>query len=139
MVAQPPRETIELDSSEYYLNRELSELEFQRRVLHEAQDERNPLLERVKFLSIVTRNLDEFVRKRVGGLKQRMSAGLIDRTVDGRTPREEWTEVIEVCRELQQAQTACYHDDICPAAVRDRPRSPRSTPRGGSVRRQSDR
>jgi polyphosphate kinase len=115
MVAQPPRETIELDSSEYYLNRELSELEFQRRVLHEAQDERNPLLERVKFLSMVTRNLDEFVRKRVGGLKQRMSAGLTDRTVDGRTPREEWTEVIEVCRELQQAQTACYHDDIRPA------------------------
>ncbi|MFC7196755.1 hypothetical protein ACFQL4_22420 [Halosimplex aquaticum] len=59
-------------------------------MLHEALDERNPLLERVRFLSIFTRNMDEFFMKRVGGLKQQMEAGITDRTVDGHTPREQW-------------------------------------------------
>jgi polyphosphate kinase len=61
-----------------YLNRELTWLEFNRRVLHEAQDSRNPLLERVKFLAITASNLDEFFMKRIGGLKQRVGAGSYD-------------------------------------------------------------
>ena len=66
-----PEETtdgLDLSAPEYYLNRELSKLEFNERALHEALDERNPLLERVRFLSIFTQNMDEFFMKRVGGV-----------------------------------------------------------------------
>eukprot|EP00494_Astrolonche_serrata_P000123 UN00124 len=60
----------DLDAPELYLNRELTWLEFNFRVLHEAQDDKNPLLERLKFAAIVSSNLDEFFMKRIGGLKQ---------------------------------------------------------------------
>ncbi|MFC7141155.1 polyphosphate kinase 1 [Halosimplex aquaticum] len=102
-------------SSEFYLNRELSELAYQRRVLHEALDERNPLLERVRFLSIFTRNMDEFFMKRVGGLKQQMEAGITDRTVDGHTPREQWGAVLDAARPMFARQTDCYESVIRPA------------------------
>lgn len=106
---------IDLLDPEYYLNRELSELEFQKRVLNEALDERNPLLERVKFLAIFTKNLDEFFRKRVGGLKQQMAAGVTEQTPDGRTPREQWDEVLAMARPMFERQTECYHEEIRPA------------------------
>jgi polyphosphate kinase len=80
------RAPIDLGSAEYYINRELSLLEFQYRVLEEAQDERNPLLERVKFLAIVGSNLDEFFMVRVAGLKQQIAAGVYDSSFDGLTP-----------------------------------------------------
>ena len=67
---------INLSDSRWYLNRELTWLEFNRRVLHEAEDERTPLLERLKFIAIVSSNLDEFFMKRIGGLKQLVGAGL---------------------------------------------------------------
>ena len=79
----------DLESSEWFLNRELTWLEFNRRVLHEGQDSRNPLLERVFFLSVVGSNLDEFFMKRIGGLKQLVGAGVKKLTVDGRTPQEQ--------------------------------------------------
>jgi polyphosphate kinase len=69
-----------------YLNRELSWLEFNRRVLHEAADPRTPLLERLKFLGIFSSNLDEFFQVRVAGLKQQQAAGIVERTADGMTP-----------------------------------------------------
>ena len=86
--------------SELYLNRELTWLEFNRRVLHEARDARTPLLERVKFLAIVNSNLDEFFMKRIGGLKQQVGAGLHDLTVDGRTPEQQITECVALIKEL---------------------------------------
>src|ERR1700722_5966173 len=86
----------DLDSPEWYLNRELTWLEFNRRVLHEAQDSRTPLLERLKFLAIVHSNFDEFFMKRIGGLKQQIGAGVQTQSVDGRTPMQQF----EQCRDL---------------------------------------
>lgn len=113
--AADPREEVDLLEPQYYLNRELSELEFQKRVLNEALDERNPLLERTKFLALFTKNLDEFFRKRVGGLKQQMAAGVTEQTPDGRTPREQWDEVLQMARPMFERQTECYHEEIRPA------------------------
>ncbi len=87
-----------------YLNRELTWLNFNYRVLHEARDPRTPLLERVKFLSIVGSNLDEFFMKRIGGLKQQLGAGMSHHTVDGRTPREQIDDSYEIVRDLERLQ-----------------------------------
>jgi polyphosphate kinase len=86
----------DLRAPELYLNRELTWLSFNRRVLHEARDLRTPLLERVKFLAIVSANLDEFFMKRIGGLKQQVGAGLHNLTVDGRTPEQQIAECVAV-------------------------------------------
>ncbi|WEL26293.1 polyphosphate kinase 1 [Haloferax volcanii] len=98
-----------------YLNRELSELAFHERVLHEARDDRNPLFERVKFLSILTSNLDEFFMKRVGGLKQQMAAGVSELSPDGRTPSQQWSLVLDRARDLLDRQSDCFHDLVRPA------------------------
>jgi len=90
----------DLADSQWYLNRELTWLEFNRRVLHEAEDERTPLLERLKFLAIVSGNLDEFFMKRVGGLKQQIGAGVHELTLDGRTPRQQVEECHVVIRDI---------------------------------------
>ena len=74
----------------FYINRELSQLEFQGRVFDEAQDETNPLLERVKFLAIVGSNMDEFFMVRVGGLKMQIDAGVVDFSIDGLSPAERY-------------------------------------------------
>jgi polyphosphate kinase len=98
--AAPRPAEFDLSSPEYYLNRELTWLAFNGRVLHEAEDERTPLLERVKFLSIVGSNLDEFFMKRIGGLKQQVGAGVRELTVDGRTPQEQILECGQAIRDL---------------------------------------
>ncbi|HKK02202.1 MAG TPA: hypothetical protein VJ955_08545, partial [Desulfuromonadales bacterium] len=95
------KEAQDLSSPELYLNRELSWLTFNRRVLHEAQDDRTPLLERVKFAAIVSSNLDEFFMKRIGGLKQQIGARLQRLTTDGRTPRQQIVECYTVVREIE--------------------------------------
>ena len=99
--APPP---INPDAPEWYLNRELTWLAFNRRVLHEAQDERTPLLERVKFLAIVSSNLDEFFMKRIGGLKQQIGARVRELTVDGRSPEQQLSECLVVVRDLVEQQ-----------------------------------
>ena len=78
----------ELNHPSLYLNRELSHLEFQRRVLEEARDRRNPLLERVKFLSIFGSNIDEFFMVRVAGVMQQIENGVQETGMDGRGPSE---------------------------------------------------
>src|SRR5262249_12142839 len=90
----------DLDDPHLYLNRELTWLDFTRRVLAEAEDDRNPLLERVKFLSISGSNLDDFFMKRIGGLKQQAVAGVPEPTVDGRTPQQQLTECHAWIREF---------------------------------------
>ncbi len=107
--------TVDLDDPDLYLNRELSELAFQRRVLNEVLDERNPLLERIRFLAIVTKNLDEFFMKRIGGLKQQIDAGVTEPAVDGRTPREQWEAVHEAAGPMFERQASCYRDVLRPA------------------------
>ncbi len=101
-------ETLDLTDSSLYLNRELTWLSFNRRVLHEAEDSRNPLLERVKFLAIVGSNLDEFFMKRIGGLKQQVAASYKEPTVDGRTPQQQIVESHAAVRELQQRQSTVW-------------------------------
>ncbi|MEW6071212.1 MAG: polyphosphate kinase 1 [Planctomycetota bacterium] len=93
----------------YYLNRELTWLNFAFRVLWEAEDERIPLLERVRFLAIVGSNVDEFFMKRIGGLKQQIGAGLLRSTVDGRTPQQQIDECYELLKELNRRRVACLH------------------------------
>jgi polyphosphate kinase len=102
--AAAPRIDKELSSPDLFLNRELTWLSFNRRVLREAEDERNPLLERLKFLAITASNLDEFFMKRIGGLKQQVVAGMQELTVDGRTPQQQIAECYAVVREQEQRQ-----------------------------------
>ncbi|UCC56733.1 MAG: polyphosphate kinase 1 [Gammaproteobacteria bacterium] len=99
---------IDLDDPELYLNRELTWLEFNRRVLHLATDENTPLLERVKFLAIVSSNFDEFFMKRIGGLKQQIAAGIRTSTVDGRTPFDQLRESQAIARETHLEQDRIY-------------------------------
>jgi polyphosphate kinase len=94
----------DLNSPEFYLNRELTWLAFNWRVLAEAADRRNPLLERLKFLSITASNLDEFFMKRIGGLKQQVVAGMQEKTPDGRTPRQQIAESYAEIRRMEQRQ-----------------------------------
>jgi polyphosphate kinase len=94
-----------LDAPEHYLNRELTWLEFNRRVLQLAQDERTPLLERVKFLAIADSNLDEFFMKRIGGLKQQVGAGVTELSVDGRTSEQQIEECRQVVRDMEDQQS----------------------------------
>lgn len=108
-------EEVDLSDPRYYLNRELSELSFQRRVLNEARDDRKPLLERLRFLGLFTQNLDEFFMKRIGGLKQQIDADVTDVTPDGRTPREQWIQSLEVADRLLEQQATCYLDKVKPA------------------------
>ena len=93
----------DLDSHEWYLNRELTWLNFNSRVLCEGEDPRTPLLERVKFLAIVSSNLDEFFMKRIGGLMQQAAAGVTELSPDGRTPTEQIDACHEVVRDLKAA------------------------------------
>ena len=98
----------DLSSPDVYLNRELTWLQFNRRVLTEAKDTRLPILERLKFLAITGSNLDEFFMKRIGGLKQQVGAGVHDLTVDGRTPAQQIEECLEVITELQEDMQLTY-------------------------------
>ena len=87
-----------LTDPQYYFNRELSWLAFNNRVLHEALDPRTPLLERLKFMAIVSNNLDEFFMVRVAGLMQQVDAQVHKRTPDGRTPQEQLDAISQTLR-----------------------------------------
>ena len=106
---------LDLRDPSLYLNRELSWLEFNRRVLHEAMDSRTPLMERVKFLSIFSSNLDEFFQVRVAGLKQQLAAGIVERTADGMTPEAQLRAISSFVRELVGQHSRCLRNDVLPA------------------------
>ncbi len=97
-----------------YLNRELSWLDFNERVLALADDERVPLLERAKFLAIFSQNLDEFFQVRVAGLKDQVAAGLGSTSPDGRTPGQQLLEVRERVEVLVDRQQHLFLDAVAP-------------------------
>lgn len=101
-----------LKTPKLYLNRELTWLTFNRRVLNEARDPRTPLLERVKFLAICDMTLDEFIMKRIGGLKQQVGAGVHRPTVDGRTPQQQIDECLAEIAEIEILKRETYLDLI---------------------------
>jgi polyphosphate kinase len=102
----------DLHESQWFLNRELTWLSFNRRVLHEAEDDRTPLLERLKFIAIVSGNMDEFFMKRIGGLKQQIGAGMRELSLDGRSARQ---QVIECYAEIRaiEARKEQLFIEIC--------------------------
>ncbi|MGA9471201.1 MAG: hypothetical protein WBV36_01985, partial [Terriglobales bacterium] len=92
-----------LDDPSLYINRELSLLAFQSRVLEEAEDDQNPLLERLKFLSIVSSNLDEFFMVRVAGLKSQLQSGTPESGPDGMAPAQELIAIREHVAHIYKA------------------------------------
>ncbi len=92
----------DLTAPDLYLNREITWLQFNRRVLCEAMDAENPLLERLKFFAIFASNIDEFFMKRIGGLKLQQLAGVVELTVDGHSPEQQLTECRKLVKELEE-------------------------------------
>jgi polyphosphate kinase len=118
-IAPTGSQTLTLGSPELYINRELSLLEFQKRVLQEAQDPENPLLERVKFLSIISSNLDEFFMVRVAGLQNQAASGTQEASVDGLPAAIQLQRIREEVRQLVQVIQDLLRDTLLPALQRE--------------------
>ncbi len=106
---------IDLHDPSLYFNRELSWLEFNRRVLEEAKDPRHPLLERAKFLAIFSTNLAEFYMIRVSGLKDQIAAGVVSTPPDGMTPAEQLAAIREQVIPMSLEQRRIFYDELIPA------------------------
>ncbi|PYJ35673.1 MAG: polyphosphate kinase 1 [Verrucomicrobia bacterium] len=102
-----------------FINRELSWLEFNRRVLEEAQDQRQPLIERVKFLTIVSSNLDEFFEIRVAGIKQQIESETSDVGPDGLSPTEVFDRIQKTVRQLVATQYALWKNELLPELAKN--------------------
>ena len=113
--ARPVPDDVHLEDPALYFNRELSWLDFNWRVYYQALDERTPLLERVSFLAITANNLDEFYRKRIGGLKRQFAAGVRALSPDGRMPREQLDLSTNAAVEMQRRMVALWEDALRPA------------------------
>ena len=114
-----PREAPALDSPDLFANREVSWLQFNERVLELAEDERTPLLERVKFLSIYASNLDEFFMVRVAGLHDQVDAGIDARGPDGLSARETLERITQRHDELCDRHSAAWENDVRPALAEE--------------------
>jgi polyphosphate kinase len=104
-----------VNSPGFFLNRELSWLEFNQRVLDEALDSANPLLERLKFFCIVASNLDEFFEVRVAGLKQQIESDIVERSPDGLTASEAFRAITRRVRQMVADQYACWRNQLLPS------------------------
>lgn len=115
-LAQPPCRAVptppDLEDPKLYVNRELSWLQFNARVLEEAEDVENPLLERVKFLSIFSSNLDEFFMIRISGLREQLSGGVLEAPPDGMTTSEQLTAVRQETLRQFTRFSDCYRNDV---------------------------
>lgn len=110
---------VPLNKSSYYLGRDLSWLKFNARVLEEANDPSNPLLERVKFLAITASNLDEFFEVRLAGLLQRMEDGYTAPGPDGLSPAAECQAIAEEVHRFVRAQYRCWNEKLLPALANE--------------------
>lgn len=110
---------IDLDDESLYLNRELSWIEFNKRVLEEAEDLTHPLLERLKFLAIFSTNLDEFFMIRVAGLQEQIYSGVTELSAEGMTPLEQMREIRARLIPLYKRQTDVWRKTIVPALKRE--------------------
>jgi polyphosphate kinase len=109
-----------LDDPALYINRELSWLEFNRRVLDEALDANVPLLERLKFLAIFAANLDEFFMVRVGGLQQKVTAGIpVGSGADRMAPREQIDRISQFVRQMFTEGYRCFREQLLPALAQE--------------------
>ena len=117
--AQRVPRKFKLDHPSLYFNRELSWLDFNWRVLYQAMDERVPLLERVRFLSIASSNLDEFFRKRVGGLKRQVAAGVRKPSPDGRSAADQLLIIAEAVPPFYRAMAEVWNNQLKPALKTD--------------------
>lgn len=112
----PPSEPrINLRDPDHYINRELGLIDFQRRVLVEAESEKYPLLERVKFLAYVYHNMDEFFMVRVGGLHMQNAAGVAELSIDGKTPAEQLAAIRKSSMTLYRDAQDCWQNKLDPA------------------------
>ena len=112
-------DTANLKLPDHYINRELSALEFNRRVMQQAADSNVPLLERLKFLCIVSTNLDEFFEIRVSGLKQRAEAGSVPTGPDMLTPQQLIPEIAQIARGMVTQQYRLLNEELIPAMARE--------------------
>jgi polyphosphate kinase len=113
-IISPEPIQIDLKNPDLYINRELSMLQFQRRVFEEAMDSNNPLLERVKFLAIVGSNMDEFFMVRVGGLQMQVDAGVVDFSIDGLSPAEQLAVVRKSAKDIMDKANNYWNDQLIP-------------------------
>ena len=111
---QHTESNINLSAPQYYFNRDLSWLEFNHRVLHEALDFRTPFLERLKFMAIFSSNLDEFFMVRVSTLKEKVEAQVSQLTPDGRTPQEQLDAISQSLREMVKLQHRHFEQELRP-------------------------
>src|SRR5690348_2526653 len=112
--SQTSKTPADLENPALFLNRELSWLQFNLRVLEEAEDTKHPLLERVKFLAIFATNLDEFFMVRVSGLRRQIAGGAGETPPDAMTPSE---QMLAICRELtvhSERHQTCWKQDLLP-------------------------
>jgi len=107
--------SLSLDNPALYINRELSLVDFQRRVLEEAQDDRNPVLDRLMFLSFVGSNIDEFFMVRVAGLKRQIEKGVLEAGPDGMLPIEQMRAIRASVIRLFRSAHDCWNKDLVPA------------------------
>jgi polyphosphate kinase len=114
-VEEPAKDLPEPSGSEKYLNREVSWLDFNYRVLELALDKTVPLLERVRFLAIFSANLDEFFMKRVGGLQRQQHAHVTEPTIDGLTPQDQLMAIHAHLRPMLEKHVSCWLEDLKPA------------------------
>jgi polyphosphate kinase len=103
----------------HFINRELSWLEFNQRVLDEALDPQTPLLERLRFFCIASSNLDEFFEVRVAGLKQQMESEIVERTMDGLTATETFKSVVARVRKMVNDHYLCWRESLSPALAQN--------------------
>ena len=114
-----PKKLLPVDDARYLFNRELSWLEFNRRVLEQALDAKTPLLEKLKFLSIFSTNLDEFFMIRVAGLKEQISEGVFKFSPDGLSAAEQFTQIYKRLQPMLDQQMQCLRENVLPQLAKE--------------------